>query len=101
MVKGSTHGRMVPFMLENSGKASSMVKAGGRVRKGPNPAINTRATILTIKSMDTECSSGPVETLTKVNTRKMKEMAMEKCGGPMAAFIKVSGRAVYSMVMEK
>jgi hypothetical protein len=76
MAKVSTPGRTAHFMWESLSRVSNTEKAGGRVRRALNQAINTREITLTTRNKDTACSHGPAETHTKVNTKKTSVTAM-------------------------
>lgn len=57
--------------------ALNMAKENGKVEEDLN-AINMKVTIKMIKNMDSVFFNGPVVTVIKENTKKMKEMVMEK-----------------------
>jgi hypothetical protein len=61
-----------------------MEKAGGRVEVGSLTSINMMVIMSSIKSMAMGFSFGPLETLIKESTMKMKDMELGRCAGLMA-----------------
>lgn len=95
----NTSGKMVVYIMVNSKKVSSMVKANGRSCKIHRIAISMRESTQMIKRMDMEFSLGKVGMYTKETMLMMREMDLEKCFGLMALAIKESGRKEYNMAM--
>ena len=101
MAKGNINGKMVVYMLENSGMDLNMVEANGRSCKMFKTVTVMTVSMRMIRKMDMVYLHGKVEMSTKEIIKTMKEMATEKCFGSMAHIIKVSGEEVSNMDKEK
>ena len=100
MEKVSTPGQTEPAIWATLEPEWKKERENGAVRKALNVTV-MRVTIWTTASMVTASSSGPVETSTKANIKRMSVTAMVKCIGQMVAAIKANGFEVFSMATVK